>query len=142
MNNLTVQTMNNILILHIPGILKPRTVKLKYVIHDQGSQRKDMQLNKPAMLIQHKVSKKQEQVLQDDKNCQATMSHKKQKKCEFKDSKRQSAVKYVCSDKNCQESIRPKKPRSHMWSVTNNADVWLPKPTVPYEYSRLCKDKN
>ena len=87
----------------------------------------DVQLKKPA--AKHK-------------NHQTTMSHKKQKKCEYKDSKSQSTVKYVCSYKNCQENIRPKKPRSHMWSVTNNTDVWLPKPAVPYEYRRLCSDMN
>ena len=91
--------------------------------------KKDVQLKKPARKLIR---------LTKDKNCQATMSHKKQKKCEYKDSKSQLAVKYVCSGKNCQENIMPKKPRSHMQSVTNNTDVWLPKQAI----RRLCKDKN
>ena len=51
----------------------------------------DVQLKKPAMKLIG---------LAKDKNCQATMSHKKQKKCKYKDSKSQSTVKYLCSDKN------------------------------------------
>ena len=99
---------------------------------------KDMQSNGPV--IQHKISKKH-MPQEDDKNCKATISCKKQNKCGYKDSESQSAVKYVCSEKNCQENIRPKKPRSHMQSMTNNTDVQLPKPAVSYEYRRLCSDK-
>ena len=80
--------------------------------------------------------------LAKDKSCQATMSHKKEIECEYKDSKSQSTVKYVCSNKKCQENIRTRKPRSDMQSVTNTDIVQLPKPAVPYEYRRLCKDKN
>ena len=92
--------------------------------------KKDVQLKKPAMKLIG---------LAKDKNCHATMSHKKQNKCEYKESKSQSAVKYACSDKNCQEN---REPRSDMWSVTNTDNVWLPKPAVPYGYSRLCKKKD
>ena len=53
--------------------------------------------------------------LAKDKNCQATVK--------------------MCSDKKCQENI-------NMQSVTNTNDMQLPKPAVPYEYRRLCKDKN
>ena len=49
-----------------------------------------------------------------DKNCKVTKSHKKQKKCEYKDSESQSPVKYMCSGKNCQE-----KENNNMQSVTN-----------------------
>ena len=54
----------------------------------------DVQLKKPAIKLIG---------LAKDKNCQATMSHEKQKECEYKDSKSQSTVKYVFSDKKCQE---------------------------------------
>ena len=73
----------------------------------------DVQLKKPAIKLIG---------LAKDKNCQATMSHEKQKECEYKDSKSQSTVKYVFSDKKCQENIRPRKPRSDMQSVTNNSN--------------------
>ena len=89
--------------------------------------KKDMWSNGPAMLIQHKMLQKPK----DDKNCQDTESHKKQNKCEYKDSKSQSPVKYVCPGKNCQE-----KENNNMWSVTNT-DVQLPKPVI----RRLHKDK-
>ena len=90
---------------------------------------KDMWSKGPV--IQDKISEKH-MPQEGDKNCQVTI-------CENTDSKSQISRN---SDKNCQENIRPRKPRSHMQSVTNNTDVQLPKPTVPYEYSRLCKDKN
>ena len=64
--------------------------------------------------------------LSKDKNCQATISHKKQKKYDYNDSKSQS---FKFSDKNCQE-----KENINIWSVTNT-NVQLPKPTVPYVYS-------
>ena len=41
-------------------------------------------------------------------------------------------------DKNCQEIIRPKKPRNVMWSVIKEVHMWLAKP----EIRRLCNDKN
>ena len=47
--------------------------------------------------------------------------------------------KLLCYDKNCQETKRPKKPKSVMQSVTkeeNAEEVQLPKP------ARLCSDKN
>ena len=80
---------------------------------------KDMQFRKPVAT---------------GKNCKATI-------CGNTYSKSQSTVKYVCSDKNCQESKRPKKPRNVMWSVTNT-DVQLSKPAVPCGYSRLSSEKN
>ena len=81
----------------------------------------DVQLKKPAMKSGNKKS------IGVNENCKATMSHKKQKKCENNDSKSQS---FKCSDKNCQEVI-------HMQSVTMKSDVQLPKPVI----RRLCKDK-
>ena len=93
----------------------------------------NVQSEKPAMKSSNKKS------IGLNKNCKATVSSKKQRKCEYDDFQSQSAK---CSDKNCQENKRPKKSRSHMQSVTKNTDVQLPKPTVPYAYSRLCKDRN
>ena len=60
-----------------------------------------------------------------DKECQATKYYKE-------------------IDKNCQTNVnmRPRKLRSDRWSVTNTDNVQLPKPAVPYGYSRLCKDKD
>ena len=60
--------------------------------------------------------------LASDKNSQAIIYYKKQKKC-------------MCSDKNCQENI-------NMWPVMPEMDMWLPKPAVLYQYRRLCNDKN
>ena len=49
---------------------KNKLIILK-VICGQGCQQKDIQLDKPAMLIQHKMSRKLKQVPQEyDKNCQ------------------------------------------------------------------------
>ena len=45
-------------------------------------------------------------------------------------------MKSMCSDKKCQDNIKPKKPRSHMQSVTKETDMQLPKP------ARLCSDKH
>ena len=84
----------------------------------------DVQSKKPAM---KSSSNKELNGLVKDNNCQATMSHKKQKKCEYNDSKSQS---FQCSDKNCQENI-------NMQSVTNTNAMHLPKPVI----RRLCKDK-
>ena len=88
---------------------------------------KDVQLKKPTKL-QSSYKKKGLKYMYEDKNCQDTM-------CEYDDYKSQSTMK-KCSDKNCQENRRPKKPRSHMWSVTKETDMWLPKP------ARLCSDKH
>ena len=64
-----------------------------------------------------------------------TMSNKKQKKCEYDDSKSQVSKNF---DRNCQE-----KENNAMWSVTKDTDdMWLPKLAVPYEYRRMCSDKN
>ena len=48
---------------------------------------KDMQSNRPAMLVQHDMSKKQE----DDKNCQENINMR-------------PAKSKVCADKKCQAS--------------------------------------
>ena len=37
-------------------------------------------------------------------------------------------------DRNCQTSV--------MWPVKPEIEMWLPKPAVPYEYRRLCKDQS
>ena len=65
-----------------------------------------------------------------NKNCKATVSCKKQKKCEYDDFQSQSAK---CSGTNCQE-----KESGIMQPVTKKSVVWLPKPGI----RRLCKDKN
>ena len=54
----------------------------------------DMQLLKPAVPYTYRRKHK-------DKYCQATVSHKKQRKCEYNDSKIQISRN---SDKNCQEN--------------------------------------
>ena len=64
---------------------------------------KDMQSNGPAMLIQHKKSKKQ-MPQEDDKNCQSTNYYGAT-----------YADKECQADKNCQ--------RSYMHSMTKNTDV-------------------
>ena len=46
-------------------------------------------------------------------------------------------VKLQEDDRNCQENMRPKKPRTHMRSVTNTDNMWLPKPLT----RRLCKNR-
>ena len=93
--------------------------------------------------------------IKDDKNCQINRSPLKSKMyedkkcqdtmCEYDDSKSQSTMK-KCSDRNCQENenieMRPKKPKSHMQSITNTDDMQLPKPAVLYKYRRLYNDKN
>ena len=73
-----------------------------------------------------------------DKNCQVIMCNKKQVPLSKDNSCKSTRVyrKSMCSDKNCQENEN-----NVMQSVTKKMDVQLPKP-VPYEYRRLCKDKN
>ena len=90
----------------------------------QKKSKKDMQSNEPAMLIQHKMSKKQRVPQEDDKNCQ---------------SKKYYGL--MCADKKHQ-ATKCSKNTSDMQSVTKKIDVQLPKPAVPYEYRRLCSDKN
>ena len=55
--------------------------------------------------------------------------------------KKKDQVKSICSDKNCHEipnvQMRPKKPISHMQSVTKINDMQLPQPAI----TRLCSDK-
>ena len=113
------------------------------------------QFKKPATMYKYKYKKHQEEVIHYDKQCQET----KQSVCEGKKSTQCSDKKSViknkdvqsrepvterksslCRDKNCQspQFVRPKKPRSHMWSVTKKTDVQLPKPAI----RRLCNEKN
>ena len=52
---------------------------------------------------------------------------------------RKLKVKLQEDDRNCQENRRPKKPKTHIWSVTKKTDdMQLPKPAG----RRLCDDKN
>ena len=44
--------------------------------------------------------------------------------------------KYVCSD-NCQENQN-----INMWPVKPAMNMQLPKPAIPYKYTRLCSDKD
>ena len=46
-------------------------------------------------------------------------------------------IKYVCSDKSCQENQD-----IIMQLVKPSIDMHLPKPAIPYKYTRLCSDKN
>ena len=78
----------------------------------------DVWLKKPAKLQSSYRKKDELKYVYEDKNFQDTICHKTQKKI----------------DKNFQTS--------DMQSVINTDNMWLPKPAVPYEYSRLCKDKN
>ena len=82
----------------------------------------DVWSEKPAMKPSNKKS------IGLNQNWKATMSHNKQKKCEYDDFKSQSLG---CYDKNCQEN-------NVMQSVTKETDMWLPKPAS----RRLCSDKN
>ena len=85
----------------------------------------DVPLKKPAKLQILQLSYKKRDELKyvyENKNCQATVCNKKQKKCEYDDSKSHSSK---CFDKECQEYI-------------NTNDVWLLKPAI----RRLCSDKN
>ena len=114
-----------------------KTCQTEKVICSQGSQQKDIQLDKPAVLIWHNMLKKQE----DDKNCQFI----KNVKSKYDDLDSQSTV-LKCSDKKCQATKYYKETdkncqTSVMWSVTKKSDMQLPKPAVPYEYRRKCKDK-
>ena len=77
----------------------------KVLICSQGSPKKDMQSNRSAMLIQHKMLKKQE----DDKNCQSG----KNVKYKYDDVDSQFTLTQ-CSDKKCQEIMQPVKPQMDM----------------------------
>ena len=93
---------------------------------------------------------------QKNKNCQAEYVHKRPKKPAIDVQSERSTMlmqhnkvkkpniekredKFLCYDKNCQETKRPKKPKSVMWSVTKeeNTDVWLPQPAI----KSICRDK-
>ena len=80
--------------------------------------KKDMQPEKPAK------DNKLQKLKEDDK------SYQSRKNVKSKDDR------LLCSDKNCQEIKRPRKPRSNMQSVTKETDMQLPKP------ARLYSDKN
>ena len=49
----------------------------------------------------------------------------------------EDSVKSVCFDKNCQENQN-----INMWPVKPAMNMQLPKPAIPYRYTRLCSDKN
>ena len=69
------------------------------------------------------------------------MPLQKEKKYDFSRSQPTKEDKLICSDKNCQETKRPKKVKSVMWSVTkeeNTEDMQFTKPAN----RRLCRDKN
>ena len=93
----------------------------------------DMWSNGPAMLIQHKMSKKHVPQ-EDDKNCQENIN-------------RRQVKSKMCTDKNCQATKCSKKvgkrcQTTNMCPVKSQMDVQLPKPAVLYHYRRLSKDKN
>ena len=77
----------------------------------------DVQLKEPA---KQSSFRKKNTPLYEDNNCRSIRIYNNSRN----------------SDKNCQE-----KQNSNMWSMTKKSDVHLPKPAVPYEYIRLCKDK-
>ena len=87
----------------------------KYVHIQPKKPATDVQSDRSAMLIQHNKAKK-------------SNIEKKEEK-------------FLCYDKNFQETKRPKKPESIMQSVTkeeNTEDMWSAKPKI----RRLCNDKN
>ena len=115
--NLIVK-MNNLLILLVQRKMETRTVKLQKSDSKKVKPQTDMQTNRSAMLIQHKMTKKSKIVPQeDDKSCQTT---------EYYESK-------MCSDKNVKKLC-------NQWCPEMN--MQLPKPAVLYEYRRLCSDKD
>ena len=68
----------------------------------------------------------------DGKNCQST-----------------KFIKYVHDDQMCQPTVYSDKncqgtKHIHMWPLKpeNSSIRWLLKPAVPYQYKRLCSDKN
>ena len=126
--------MNNLITVHVQRMIETRTVKLKKWCAAKEA-KKDMQSNGPAILIQHKMSKKQIVPQEEDKNCQATISYKKQMKCEYDDFESQSRVK-MCSDKSCQENINMQP------VIPEIMNLQLPKPAVLYTYRGLCSGKN
>ena len=91
----------------------------------------DMWSNGPAMLIQHKMSKKQIVPQEDDKNCQSAKYYEPNK----------DQVKSMCSDKKCKENI-------NMQPVKPQMDMQFKKPaplmqsTFKEKHVPLYKDKN
>ena len=83
------------------------------------TKKKDMWLKKPVKLQSSYKKKDELKYVSEDNNCQSTKIYRKS----------------MCSDKNCQENI-------NMLLVKPQMDVQLPKPAVPYEYKRLCNDRN
>ena len=101
---------------------------------DTNCQATNMYPVKPEIDMQSVTRSSNEKLVgsASDKICQATICYQKQKKCEHDDFKSQSSM---CSNKNCQENI-------NMWPVMPEKNMWLPKPAVLYQYTRLCNDKN
>ena len=97
----------------------------------QENENIDMQPVKPQMNVQLKkpaMKSSNKKLIESNKNCEATISCKKQKECEYDDSKSHMSRN---SDKNYQGKIN-----NNMWSVINTKHMQLPKP------ARLCSDKN
>ena len=69
-----------------------------------------------------------------DKNCQFTRCYRK----------RSPVRPMYGNDKNCQEilnvQMRPKKPLSHMQSVTKTSIMWLPKPAMEISTYKLNQE--
>ena len=110
-------------------------VKQRSICYDKNCQdTKFMQPVKPKMDIQsiprraklQSKCNKRDQVklnevsMNDNNNCQSP-----------------KFIKYVCSDKTCQVDQCV-----NMWPMKLEMDMWLPKPAIPYKYTRLCNDKN
>ena len=93
-------------------IMETGTVKLKTVdICGQNKPQKDMQSNRPAMRIQHKMTKKSKKQIvpqEDDKNYQST---------KYFESK-------IYSDKKCQEKS------ANTWPVEPQMDMWPKEPAI------------
>ena len=79
--------------------------------------KKHVWLNKPAMLIQHKMQKKQIVPQEDNKHCQINRTQLKSK---------------MCSNKNCQENEN-----IDVWPVKMQMDVWSKKPTIKSSNKKL-----
>ena len=93
-----------------------------------------MQPVKPPIYMQSVTRSSNKKLVgsESDKNCQATICYKKQRKSEYDEFQSQSSM---CSDRNCQEYI-------NVQPVMPEMNVWLPKPVVLYQYRRQCNDKS
>ena len=96
--------------------------------------KKDMQSNGSAMLMQHKMSKKQIVPQKEDKNCQENIHRRPMKSKMYADK--------ICQAAKMSNKCYEAKAAQKSYAVSDQYRCVVTQTSSTYVYSRLCNDKN